>query len=65
MSSLDVTIIFTLELSSVLGKINSTRLISVEDGRDEHVLSQTHYSHVTMKKSHTALNKALLSRLSK
>lgn len=56
---------FTLKLSSALGRINTTRLIPVEDGRDEHVLSQTHYSHVSMKKSHTALSKALLSRSSK
>lgn len=55
MSSLDVAKGFTLELSSVLGRINITRLISVEDGTDQHVLSQTHDSHVTMKKiSHNA-----------
>lgn len=53
---------FTLELSSVLGRIDITRLISVGDGRNEHVLSQTHYSHVTIKKPHTALNKVLPSR---
>lgn len=49
---------FTLELNSVLCRINITRLISAEDGRDEHVLSPTHYSHVAMKKI-SALNEAV------